>query len=87
MWYFLIEKNRNICYIIIAIFMFIFFLICSHVSEPCYIAFHDEEWGVPVHDDKYVGLLWCWHNLLFSLSFDVAIVSQCGNLVFVQETV
>lgn len=67
--------------------MFIFPLICSHVSEPCYIAFHDEEWGVPVHDDKYVGLLWCWHNLLFSLSFHVAIVSQCGNLVFVQETV
>ncbi|CAH2069580.1 unnamed protein product [Thlaspi arvense] len=21
-------------------------------SDPCYIAFHDEEWGVPVHDDK-----------------------------------
>ncbi|XP_043695933.1 probable GMP synthase [glutamine-hydrolyzing] [Telopea speciosissima] len=21
-------------------------------TEPCYIAFHDEEWGVPVHDDK-----------------------------------
>ncbi|KAI3688609.1 hypothetical protein L2E82_46303 [Cichorium intybus] len=21
-------------------------------SEPCYAAFHDEEWGVPVHDDK-----------------------------------
>lgn len=21
-------------------------------TEPCYVAFHDEEWGVPVHDDK-----------------------------------
>ncbi|KAK9100209.1 hypothetical protein Scep_023639 [Stephania cephalantha] len=21
-------------------------------SDPCYAAFHDEEWGVPVHDDK-----------------------------------
>ncbi|XP_022724820.1 uncharacterized protein LOC111281358 [Durio zibethinus] len=21
-------------------------------SDPCYVAFHDEEWGVPVHDDK-----------------------------------
>ncbi|KAK9141558.1 hypothetical protein Syun_010958 [Stephania yunnanensis] len=21
-------------------------------TEPCYAAFHDEEWGVPVHDDK-----------------------------------
>ncbi|CAK9186831.1 unnamed protein product [Ilex paraguariensis] len=28
---------------------------CSWVtpnSDPCYAAFHDEEWGVPVHDDK-----------------------------------
>ncbi|PON99395.1 Methyladenine glycosylase [Trema orientale] len=28
---------------------------CSWVTpntEPCYVAFHDEEWGVPVHDDK-----------------------------------
>ncbi|KAJ4959217.1 hypothetical protein NE237_026328 [Protea cynaroides] len=21
-------------------------------TEPCYIAFHDEEWGLPVHDDR-----------------------------------
>ncbi|KAF5742080.1 hypothetical protein HS088_TW09G00119 [Tripterygium wilfordii] len=21
-------------------------------TEPCYAAFHDEEWGVPIHDDK-----------------------------------
>lgn len=21
--------------------------------DPCYAAYHDEEWGVPVHDDKY----------------------------------
>ncbi len=23
-------------------------------SDEAYIAYHDEEWGVPVHDDKYV---------------------------------
>lgn len=23
-------------------------------ADPCYVAFHDEEWGLPVHDDKYV---------------------------------
>lgn len=23
-------------------------------EDPSYAAFHDEEWGVPVHDDKYV---------------------------------
>ncbi|WOH05506.1 hypothetical protein DCAR_0624923 [Daucus carota subsp. sativus] len=21
-------------------------------TDPCYVAFHDEEWGVPVHDDR-----------------------------------
>ena len=21
-------------------------------SEPLYVAFHDEEWGVPIHDDR-----------------------------------
>lgn len=23
-------------------------------KDQCYLAFHDKEWGVPVHDDKYV---------------------------------
>lgn len=23
-------------------------------EDPSYAAFHDEEWGVPIHDDKYV---------------------------------
>ncbi|KAF8407258.1 hypothetical protein HHK36_006385 [Tetracentron sinense] len=23
-------------------------------TDPCYVAFHDEEWGVPVHDEKEV---------------------------------
>uniref|UniRef100_A0A453KX06 DNA-3-methyladenine glycosylase I n=1 Tax=Aegilops tauschii subsp. strangulata TaxID=200361 RepID=A0A453KX06_AEGTS len=22
-------------------------------TDPCYTAFHDQEWGVPVHDDRY----------------------------------
>lgn len=21
-------------------------------ADPIYVAYHDEEWGVPVHDDK-----------------------------------
>lgn len=25
-------------------------------ADPCYAAFHDEEWGVPVHDDKYAEM-------------------------------
>lgn len=32
-------------------------LICFHFfKDPCYVAFHDEEWGVPVYDDKYVPI-------------------------------
>lgn len=27
-----------------------------YLLESSYIAFHDEEWGVPVHDDKYAYL-------------------------------
>ena len=25
---------------------------CWNTTEPLYIKYHDEEWGVPVHDDK-----------------------------------
>lgn len=28
-------------------------------TDPCYAAFHDEEWGVPVHDDKILFELLC----------------------------
>jgi hypothetical protein len=30
-------------------------IISFHGSDSCYVAFHDEEWGVPVHDDRYVN--------------------------------
>lgn len=26
-----------------------FLFVCA---DPIYVAYHDEEWGVPVHDDK-----------------------------------
>ncbi|GMP34466.1 hypothetical protein CsSME_00007321 [Camellia sinensis var. sinensis] len=26
-------------------------------TDPCYAVFHDEEWGVPIHDDKYTTLV------------------------------
>ena len=25
---------------------------CWNVDKPLYIRYHDEEWGVPVHDDR-----------------------------------
>lgn len=34
--------------------LFVHWLSYISKADPSYIAFHDEEWGVPVHDDKYV---------------------------------
>ncbi|KAI5392353.1 uncharacterized protein LOC127100886 [Lathyrus oleraceus] len=38
-------------------------------TEPCYIAFHDEEWGVPVHDDKKLFELLSFSGALAELSW------------------
>ncbi|XP_057454087.1 uncharacterized protein LOC130745737 [Lotus japonicus] len=38
-------------------------------TEPCYIAFHDEEWGVPVHDDKKLFELLSFSGALAELTW------------------
>ncbi|KAJ0253482.1 hypothetical protein HA466_0111650 [Hirschfeldia incana] len=38
-------------------------------SDPCYVAFHDEEWGVPVQDDKKLFELLCLSGALSELSW------------------
>ncbi|XP_019427103.1 PREDICTED: uncharacterized protein LOC109335420 [Lupinus angustifolius] len=38
-------------------------------TEPCYVAFHDEEWGVPVHDDKKLFELLCFSGALAELAW------------------
>ncbi|CAN6896124.1 unnamed protein product [Brassica oleracea] len=38
-------------------------------SDPSYVAFHDEEWGVPVHDDKKLFELLCLSGALSELSW------------------
>ncbi|KAJ8634793.1 hypothetical protein MRB53_009060 [Persea americana] len=38
-------------------------------TEPCYAAFHDEEWGVPVHDDKKLFELLVLSGALAELSW------------------
>ncbi|CAG7905031.1 hypothetical protein IGI04_029155 [Brassica rapa subsp. trilocularis] len=38
-------------------------------SDQCYIAFHDEEWGVPVHDDKKLFELLSLSGALAELSW------------------
>ena len=31
---------------------------CWNTTEPLYIRYHDEEWGVPVHDDRKLCEFW-----------------------------
>ncbi|KAG5021430.1 hypothetical protein AAZX31_07G021900 [Glycine max] len=38
-------------------------------TEPCYIAFHDEEWGVPVHDDRKLFELLSFSGALAELTW------------------
>ncbi|XP_038900164.1 probable GMP synthase [glutamine-hydrolyzing] [Benincasa hispida] len=38
-------------------------------TDPCYAAFHDEEWGVPVHDDKKLFELLCLSGALAELTW------------------
>ncbi|ONK70449.1 uncharacterized protein A4U43_C05F33840 [Asparagus officinalis] len=51
---------------------------CSWVTsntDPCYAAFHDEEWGVPVHDDKKLFELLVLSSALAELTWP-AILSK-----------
>ncbi|XP_031480179.1 uncharacterized protein LOC116250585 [Nymphaea colorata] len=38
-------------------------------TDPKYVAFHDEEWGVPVHDDKKLFELLCLSGALAELTW------------------
>ncbi|XP_028793944.1 uncharacterized protein LOC114749593 [Neltuma alba] len=40
-------------------------------TEPCYAAFHDEEWGLPVHDDKKLFELLVLSSALSELTWPV----------------
>ncbi|CAL9088788.1 uncharacterized protein LOC103998430 isoform X1 [Musa acuminata AAA Group] len=42
-------------------------------TEPCYVSFHDEEWGVPVHDDKKLFELLVLSGALAELTWPVII--------------
>ncbi|XP_013587996.1 PREDICTED: DNA-3-methyladenine glycosylase 1-like isoform X2 [Brassica oleracea var. oleracea] len=52
-------------------------------SDLCYIAFHDEEWGVPVHDDKKLFELLSLSGALAELSWkDILSKRQSFREVF-----
>ncbi|XP_065868346.1 uncharacterized protein [Euphorbia lathyris] len=40
-------------------------------TDPCYMSFHDEEWGVPVHDDKKLFELLCLSGALAEMTWPV----------------
>lgn len=40
-------------------------------TDPCYVAFHDEEWGVPVYDDKKLFELLSLSTALAELTWPV----------------
>lgn len=51
-------------------------------KDPCYVAFHDEEWGVPVYDDKYVPVIIA---LIFVYTFFVHLFVSNAILNFIQK--
>ncbi|KFK42472.1 hypothetical protein AALP_AA2G261400 [Arabis alpina] len=54
-------------------------------SDQCYIAFHDEEWGVPVHDDKKLFELLSLSGALAELSWkDILSKRQLFREVFME---
>ncbi|TYI79969.1 hypothetical protein E1A91_D05G058900v1 [Gossypium mustelinum] len=52
-------------------------------TDPSYAAFHDEEWGVPVHDDKYVVSSVCLlikRAVSLTIKFRLILLSTCRKL-------
>ncbi|KAG1326570.1 hypothetical protein COCNU_01G005040 [Cocos nucifera] len=54
---------------------FFHFSALKDVNDPCYATFHDEEWGVPVHDDKKLFELLALSGALAELTWP-AILSK-----------
>src|SRR5690606_37972001 len=48
---------------------------CSWVnlSNPLYVAYHDEEWGVPVHDDRRLFEMLCLEGAQAGLSWETVL--------------
>ncbi|KAJ4763348.1 DNA glycosylase superfamily protein [Rhynchospora pubera] len=52
---------------------------CSWVTanaEPCYVAFHDEEWGAPLHDDRKLFEILVLSSALAELSWPVILTKR-----------
>ncbi|XP_042435347.1 uncharacterized protein LOC122021308 [Zingiber officinale] len=45
-------------------------------TDPCYASFHDEEWGVPVHDDKKLFELLVLSGALAELTWPVILTKR-----------
>jgi DNA-3-methyladenine glycosylase I len=53
---------------------------CSWVpeSDPLYVAYHDEEWGVPSHDDRHLFELLCLEGAQAGLSWATILRKRDG---------
>ena len=53
---------------------------CSWVpeSDPLYLAYHDEEWGVPSHDDRHLFELLCLEGAQAGLSWSTILKKREG---------
>ncbi|KAJ4754993.1 DNA glycosylase superfamily protein [Rhynchospora pubera] len=52
---------------------------CSWVTanaEPCYVAFHDEEWGAPLHDDRKLFEILVLSSALAELTWPVILTKR-----------
>lgn len=45
-------------------------------TDPCYVAFHDEEWGVPIHDDKKLFELLSFSTALAELAWPAILTKR-----------
>ncbi len=47
-------QTDNLKFLRLLYLCFFFGIVCELAwsSDEAYVAYHDEEWGVPVHDDK-----------------------------------
>lgn len=54
------------------------------MTDASYVSFHDEEWGVHVHDDRYVNLtlMSCQFLLYFRVFVHVMVLTKFWYLMF-----
>ena len=50
------------------------------MNNPLYVAYHDEEWGQPLHDDRALFELLCMETYQAGLSWETVLDKPFGKL-------